>query len=76
MNRKAPKNKAAEIILGFLMDTGVSQRELAGELGLPNGSFGDYMRSRTIPPLAVAVKIEDYFDGMVLPRHWLEDCRY
>lgn len=69
---KPPNNKAALVIREILDKEGMSLRGLAAVLGVPNGSMGDYYRGRTIPPLAIAVQIEDYFEGEVLPRYWLE----
>lgn len=69
---KPPNNKAASVIRGILDKEGMSLRGLGIELEVPNGSMGDYMRGRTVPPLVIAVQIDDYFGGRVPPRCWLE----
>lgn len=70
--RKPPMNRAARLIFQYLDEHSMTQAELAAKLDVCPGALGDYVRSRTCPSLFVALKIEDYFQGEVPARSWLE----
>lgn len=70
---KPAVNKAASVIHELLYAKGQNQRQLAEDLEVACGSLNDYLRSRTVPSLRVAVLVDDYFKGRVPPRTWLEE---